>query len=299
MRLIRFDKAQFFMKKISKYVFWILLAAFSCHTETVFAQEDKKQTIKDSLINRRDELGFLNYNDTLLKGPKKKKMKRNTFYGIKSKKAYTVTGEGTKEVLELFYVLKRWRDPDPYVQEVHWLDITNLKLMITPGSKVEKPKALILHGPYRKLIGGKIIEEGVFYLGGKHARWEKYNAEGILLDKVKWYRGWPKEGEVTYYDVEKQKVREMKPYLDGKLEGMYFFFYPSGKIKIKGAYKNNIQFGLWTEYYDDDKNRKKKETQYTKDEYVLDHQPEVVREWDAKGKILFDKEPPPKKARQH
>jgi len=281
------------MRHPIKYLIGIAFVLSILLAQKSFAQEDTQQTIKDSLINRRDELGFLNYTDTLLKGPKKKKLKRNTFYGIKSKKAYTVTGEGAKEVLELFYVLKKWRDPNPYVQETYWLDITNLKLMITPGSKVEKEKALILHGPYRKLTGGKIIEEGVFYVGTKHARWEKYNTEGILLDKVRWYRGWPKEGEVTYYDVEKQKVREMTPFLDGKKEGTYFFFYESGKIKVKGAYKNNVKFGIWTEYYDDEKNRKKKETQYTKDEYVEDFEAYPLREWDAKGKIIFDKEPPP------
>lgn len=298
MRLVRYDKAQFFMRIwIKIFIGTAFLLSFGL-AENSFAQEEKEQTIKDSLINRRDELGFLNYTDTLLKGPKKKKFKRNTFYGIKAKKAYTVTGEGTKEVLELFYVLKKWRDPDPYVQEIYWLDVTNLKLMITPGNKVEKEKAIILHGPYRKLTGGKIIEEGVFYVGSKHARWEKYNTEGILLDKVRWYHGWPKEGEITYYDVEKQKVREMKPIVEGKLEGTYFFFYESGKIKIKGAYKNNQKFGVWTEFYDDDKNRKKKETQFTKDEYVEDFESYPLREWDAKGKILYDKEPPPVKKKR-
>ncbi|MBY0425052.1 MAG: hypothetical protein K2Q22_05390 [Cytophagales bacterium] len=285
------------MGKSIRNIIIVFLALVLGQVVSAFAQEEEKSSIKDSLINRRDDLGFLNYTDTLLKGPKKKKIKRNTFYGIKTRKAYTSSGEGTKEVLELFYVLKKWRDPSPYVQEIYWLDVTTLKLMITPGGKVEKEKALILHGPYRKLSGGKIIEEGVFYVGSKHARWERYNADGILLDKVKYYRGWPKEGELTYYDVEKQKVREMKPFVDGKMEGTYFFFYPSGKIKIKGMYKNNVQFGVWTEYYDDDKNRKKKETQYTKDEYVTDFEPVDLREWDAKGKIIYDKEPAPTKKR--
>ena len=44
--------------------------------------------------------------------PRKKKRKKNVFYGLKTKKGFTKTGYGDNTVLELFYYLKEYKEPD-------------------------------------------------------------------------------------------------------------------------------------------------------------------------------------------
>ncbi len=53
---------------------------------------------------------------TLKKAKKKKKQKRNIFYGKKSRKGYTRDGMEEKQVVELFYVLKKNAEPSDYAQ---------------------------------------------------------------------------------------------------------------------------------------------------------------------------------------
>src|SRR5690606_24299056 len=103
-------------------------------------------------------------------------------------------------------------------------------------------------GPYRRMIGGAVVEQGIFYVGTKHGRWEAYSDEktetfndqevsyNILLEKKKYYKGWTKESRVTYYDAARKKVKEVFPYENGKLHGTYYQFLENGQIFIKGRY---------------------------------------------------------------
>src|SRR5690242_15917901 len=45
---------------------------------------------------------------------KKKKPKRKTYYGIKTKKGFTRKGFGDKTVIETFYYLKKHEKPTPF-----------------------------------------------------------------------------------------------------------------------------------------------------------------------------------------
>ncbi|MEJ0054520.1 MAG: hypothetical protein WDN75_02065 [Bacteroidota bacterium] len=60
---------------------------------------------------------------------KKKKPKKKTFYGIKTRKAYTRKGFGDKTVIELFYTLKKPDKPTDFVRDIFWYDFT------PPGDK--------------------------------------------------------------------------------------------------------------------------------------------------------------------
>ena len=40
----------------------------------------------------------------------------------------------------------------------------------------------------------------------------KYNRDSTLMDKDRYYRGWPKESLVSYYDPqERKRMKEMTP----------------------------------------------------------------------------------------
>ena len=73
-----------------------------------------------------------------------------------------------------------------------------------------------MHGPYKRMVGEQIIEEGIYYKGTKHGRWTEYDRHDILVDKRKYYKGWQKESKVKYYDDKQTKLKEVVPILYGK-----------------------------------------------------------------------------------
>jgi antitoxin component YwqK of YwqJK toxin-antitoxin module len=218
---------------------------------------------------------------------KKKKIKKNVFFGLKTRKNFTKTGNGDRQVIELFYTLAEYKDPNPYVRHVHWYDRQNRK--ITDAAIKDKQTVMILHGPYQKIAGGKVIEEGFYYVGAKHGRWEKYKGDNTLMDKVKYLRGFPKEADISYYDAEKKKIKEVIPKEYGVVKGEYYRYYDGGQLEVEGRYDNGIKVGRWMEYYQYRRQRKK-ETVYGKDAFDTDFQPYVVREWDENGNVLLDKD---------
>ena len=134
--------------------------------------------------------------------------------------------------------------------------------------------------------GQVVLEEGIFYKGAKHGRWMKYDRNDILDDKEKYYKGWPKESLVTYYDaVEHKKVKEMIPIAINEREGYYFFFHENGTIAVTGEYKWGQKVGDWIENYPNGK--RKKILTYPKEPFEKEVKPFVKREWDDKGKEIF------------
>jgi hypothetical protein len=100
---------------------------------------------------------------------KKKKPKRKVFYGIKTKKGFTRKGYGDRVTVELFYLLKNPDKPNRFVRDIYWYDFTRRE--IRKGSNFDPSKGALLHGPYRKMQGDVLLEEGIFYKGTKHGRW--------------------------------------------------------------------------------------------------------------------------------
>ena len=219
---------------------------------------------------------------------KQKKFKRNVFYGKKTRKMYTQVGEGNRQTIEIFYVLKKYEEPDPYIKDVYWYDTEKMRIMNTKITEKDLPNAMILHGPYKKKVGEDIVEEGVFYVGTKHARWEKYDKDNILIEKLKYFRGWAKEAKISYYDEDRTKVKEVIPQINKVNEGEYFAYYPSGNLQFQGKYKNVAKVGVWIEYFDAPY-KKKKEIQYAKSYLEKDFKPYTLREWDNKNKLIYDK----------
>ncbi len=215
---------------------------------------------------------------------KKKKPKRNTYYGIKTRKGYTRKGFGDKITIELFYTLKKPDKPTAFVRDIYWYDYTRREIRRT--GNFDPKKGVLLHGPYKKMQGNVVLEEGIFYKGAKHGRWMKYDRHDILDDKEKYYKGWPKESLVTYYDaVEHKKVKEMIPVEIDEREGFYFMFHENGNIAVTGEFKWDQKVGDWIENYPNGK--RKKIVSYPKEPFDKDSKPFVKKEWDDKGKEIF------------
>jgi antitoxin component YwqK of YwqJK toxin-antitoxin module len=215
---------------------------------------------------------------------KKKKVKKKVFYGIKTKKGFTRRGTGDRVTFELFYYLKKSESTKTFVRDIYFYDYTRREIRRT--SKFDPTKGVLLHGPYKRVMNQVVMEEGIYYKGTRHGRWMTYNRDSTLTDKAKYFRGWPKESLVTYYDpLEKKKVKEITPIEFGEKEGFYYMFHENGLVAVTGEYKFNEKVGNWIEYYPSGK--RKKLVAYSKEAFDKEVIPYVKTEWNEKGKEIY------------
>ena len=218
---------------------------------------------------------------------RKKKKKKKIFYGIKTKKAFSRSGFGDNVIYELFYYLKEYQKPDSFVRDIYWYDFKTRTIKKTRN--VDKEYGVILHGPYKKLMGDQVIEEGIYYIGTKHGRWTKHTRKDILIDKEKYYKGWPKESIAKYYDPERKKLKEIIPVEFGVREGYYYFFHENGQVAVMGEYQNGAKLGVWREYYET-RRRRKRQIVFADNPYEKDYIPFISKEWDRRGRVVYDRE---------
>ncbi len=272
-------------------------------------------------LSQVEELDF-EAKDTIPKEFKKKRLKRKVYYGYKTKKAFTKSGYGDNEVIEVFHYLKVWQEPNVYVNDIYWFDFKKMK--VTESKKYTPETAKILHGPYKKMIGGEIVEKGIFFVGTKHGRWEIYdkpravafrtgdkdktkkNEDGdpvlikgsdtlieysLLESKIKYNRGWLKNAQRVYYDAAKTLLKEVIPYDEiGKNSGEYFSYFEDKKIHQHGYLINGTKVGVWVEYQSiNGKTRRLNEVSYPDFPNIKNPVPELEKLWDAKGELIFDK----------
>ena len=214
---------------------------------------------------------------------KKKKVKKKVFYGIKTKKGFTRKGYGNRITYELFYVLKKPDKPQTFVRDIYWYDYTRKEIRKT--ERFDPEKGVLLHGPYEKRLGETVVAKGIFYKGTKHGRWMYYNRDSTLIDKEKFFRGWPKESVVSYYDADRKKMKEITPIEFGEKTGYYYHFYENGQIAITGEYEYDQKVGDWTEYYPN--KRRKKIIAYPEKPFEESVHPYIKAEWNEKGKQIY------------
>ena len=274
-----------------RYTLFFILFCIMIHLpREVFSQETDNAEDIEFIIERSQPLtlDLDDQEDEKEEGRKgkKKKKKKNLFYGYKTKKGYTRTGYGENVTVEIFHFLKEWVEPDPYVPEIHWFDFRRKRVRNT--GTIDKKYGRILHGPYKKIKGEQVIEEGAFYVGSKHGRWVKFDNNDILVDKKKYYRGWPMESLVRYYDEDRKKLKEVIPVIYGEKEGDYYFFHENGEIAVTGQFKYGEKVGKWTEYYNA-RRRAKKQIQYRENPYDTTFTPYVLKEWNRQGQLTYEK----------
>lgn len=221
------------------------------------------------------------------KDDKKKKSKR-FYYGYRAKKGYAKSGTGKREKIFKFRYLKDYIEPDEFVPEVYWYSKSQKKIVNT--KKIKPDDARILHGPYELEYGGEVREKGFFYIGTKHATWERFDGDYELVDREKFHKGWYAESEVTYYDAERKKLKEVIPIQWGEKEGQYYRFHENGLMAETGLYAAGQKTGTWREYWPLLR-KSKKVIEWPEEPFYKDTvQGELIQEWDIKGEKVFEKE---------
>ena len=265
-----------------RYLFIVFL---SCAiAQTALGQDTGQQEPQDQqfTIDTPASLDFKKEEEP--EAPKKKKVKKKVFYGIKTKKGFTRKGSGERIVYETFYYLKRPEKPSSFVRDIYWYDFTRREIRKT--EKFDPKKGVLLHGPYEKRQGEIVLVKGIFYKGTKHGRWLSYGRDSVLTDKEKYFRGWPKESLVSYYDpMEKKKIKEITPIEFGEREGYYYLFHDNGTIAVQGEYHWDQRVGDWVEYYPTGK--RKKILSYPKEPFEKGARPYVKSEWNEAGKEIY------------
>ncbi|HEY8510783.1 MAG TPA: hypothetical protein VIL31_02420 [Cyclobacteriaceae bacterium] len=262
----------------------ILFVALGLPLLTFGQQENGPPPDERFTIDTPVTLDFKKEEEETDKPKKKKKPKKKVFYGIKTRKGFTKKGVGDRVVYELFYVLKTPERPETFVRDIYWYDYTRREIRKT--STFDPAKGVLLHGPYEKRQGDVLLEKGIFYKGTKHGRWMKYDRDSVLVDKEKYYKGWPRESLVSYYDPgTHRKMKEITPIEFGEKEGYYYRFFENGTIAVMGEYQWDQRVGEWIENYPDGK--RKRIIAYPEKPFDTSTPAYIKMEWDEKGKEIY------------
>lgn len=215
---------------------------------------------------------------------KKKKTKKNVFFGIKTKRGFRKSKYAGKLVTEVFYYLKEYEPPAEYARDFYFYSYDKRK--IVNSLRIKDPKRIrVLHGPYTKMLGDQLLESGWYYKGMKHRRWVRFNKHDILQDKKYWWKGWAQESKLAHYDFKKTKIKEIIPMHYKEKEGEYWAFHENGQTAARGKFKFDYKVGTWKEYYPS--KQIKREVVYPEDPFDKLKKPYILHEWDRKGKLIY------------
>ena len=222
----------------------------------------------------------------------KNKLSKTEYEGLSMVKAYTKFGSGDRTIVEEFYVLRDndATNPLPYVKDI--VRYYQRSGRVTSSIIRNEGDGLLLHGPYKRYQNGDLLEEGYYYAGMKDGRWEKYDANFMLLDKSHWHQGVPAESRLSYYDSTHRKIKEVLPIEYGKLNGTYMAFHENGLLAVEGKYDNGVKVGRWTEFYPinpSGRRMRRKLKQYPANQWDTEFDPYTITEWDEKGKVTFQR----------
>lgn len=261
-----------------KYFFVMVFVVFALSVRAQDDQPDERFTI-DTPVSLDFE-----QEEEPAKTKKKKRVKKKVFYGIKTKKGFTRKGVGERVTYETFFFLKKPETPQTFVRDIYYYNYARKEIMKT--TKFDPTKGVLLHGPYEKRQGQTTLQKGIYYKGTRHGRWLTYSRDSVLTDKEKYYRGWPKESLVSYYDPqERKRMREMTPIEFGEKEGFYYFFHDNGQLAVQGEYHWDRKVGDWTEFYPN--GRRKKIVTFPKQPFDKESKPFIRAEWNDKGKEIY------------
>ena len=224
---------------------------------------------------------------------RKPKKKKNVFLGQPIKKGYAKSGpKGKKQIIETFYYLKTFQEPDAYAPGRYYYDSRKHHIYKATG-ELDPKTSLVLHGPYKKMQGGKVVETGYFNVGTRHLRWEQLTPDNILRDKVHYEKGFPRDAVITYYDTDHKKLKEVVPYVNGDLEGDYVRYLENGRRDWDGQFENGKRVGEWVNYWGFRSVKDRRHYVYAYGESGYDPEvaePELVQEYNRNGVLIFDKE---------
>ena len=220
---------------------------------------------------------------------RKPKKKKKLFLGERIKKGYFKKGTGKSQEIVIFYYLKTFRQPSAMAPAVYYYNPRKHKIFLANG-ELDPSTDKVLHGPYKRIRNKQVIEQGFYALGTKHLRWESFDAKGGLTAKIHYEMGFPRDANISYYDGGNTMIKEVVPYVNGKLEGDYVKYTADGKREWLGHFENGRRVGEWTNYWDY-KGYRHYVFQYGETGYEPEvAEPELIREYSHGGTPIFDKE---------
>lgn len=223
----------------------------------------------------------------------KPKKKKNIFLSEPIKKGYTKSAlKGKRQEIETFYYLRTFKQPDPTALAVYYYNPRKRKIFKASG-ELDPATDKVLHGPYKKTRGGKVIETGYFAYGTRHLRWEKFTVENTLVSKIHYDKGFPRDANVTYYDAARKQLKEVVPYLDGEMEGDYVRFLATGKREWEGQFENGKRVGEWVNYWGfrNLKDRRHYVMGYGDSGYEPElKEPILLKEYNRNGVLIYEKD---------
>ncbi|WP_400192517.1 toxin-antitoxin system YwqK family antitoxin [Hymenobacter sp. B81] len=220
---------------------------------------------------------------------KSAKKKKNIFLGDRIKKGFVKSGrKGRNQVIEVFYYLKVPKQPNTYAP-AKWYFNPAKKRLYKDATEQDLTKVKVLHGPYKKMQGGKVVETGFYNVGTRHLRWERFNRDNILLSKTHYEQGYPRDAHISYYDGAQTMIKEVLPYVNGKLEGDYVSFKPDGQLDWTGQFENGRKVGSWTKYWGF-RNRRHYEYEYGESGYEPEAEPVLFKEYNRNGVLIYEKD---------
>ena len=82
-------------------------------------------------------------------------------------------------------------------------------------------------------------------------------------------------------------MKEIIPIEYGEKEGYYYYFHNNGRKAVEGEFHWDEPVGDWVEYYAT--GRRKKVVRYSKDPHDDEYRPFTWKEWNRKGKLIYQK----------
>jgi hypothetical protein len=239
-----------------------------------------------------ESLGVKDLGKKIVKTAKKKLQPRDEYAGIKTEHKLGNYGSGVRMTVEEVNVVKYVEDEalSPYASEIFIFDPSQSRVVSIPLKDAKN--AQICHGPFKKYVNQKLVEEGFYFMGVKDGRWEAYGPENELENKVYYEKGYTAGSHIVYYDAAKKKIKEVIPRLFGKVCGTYYSFYPSGSLKEDGRMDDSVKVGRWREYHEfGSGGRLKKEWKFAKDKFDSS-EPVLIQERDQQSKVIFQAKEP-------
>ncbi|WP_181306714.1 toxin-antitoxin system YwqK family antitoxin [Rufibacter sp. XAAS-G3-1] len=222
------------------------------------------------------------------KDQKKESKKKKTYFGYRVKKGFARQGKGNNQIVETFYYLREYKEPNPYVRDKHYFDVKKRKIFRAAALDPSKTQMLILHGPYTKMRGEVVIEQGYFFVGTKHLRWETFRPDSTLTQRQHYEKGFLRDAVISYYDAAKTKIKEVIPYQYGQVQGEYYKFYENGQLEWQGTYDKGRKVGTWINFYDF-RGRRQFEFEYAESAFDKPVEPVLVKQYDRHGTLVFEK----------
>lgn len=268
----------------------ILLIVFCALLGSVVVAQTKKQkknkakeTVeKPDIRFKKDQV------DTIPDAELKKK--KNYYFGVRTKKAFTRIDAQTSLTFETFNILREPAKVDNYVRKIFYHDYKKGQILTAEGRGQSLNR--VLHGPYKKTVDDIVVAEGMYFYGAKHGTWMYQRTDSTLYAKEHFHKGWFKDSKITYYDeVGKTKIKEVIPIQYGKREGEYYLFFESGNVAVRGNYEFDKKVGVWDEFHNlPGVVRYKKRIQYPPQFYLKDYQPFVMDEWNRNSTSVYKAE---------